>query len=319
MLAIIIVSWNVRELLRSCLSSLSQYSATSHHQRVIVVDNASTDGSIEMVRAVFPEITLIANSTNRGFTGGNNDGINSAETYFGNQPDSNCYVLLLNPDTVATPGALDALLAYADAHEDVGVAGPMLLNADGTHQSSRRRFPTLATALFESTWLQPLAPQGLLERYYCQDSDDTTIGNVDWLVGAALLVRRTAYHQVGLLDDTNFFMYSEEMDWCKRIKSASVSPRWRIVYLPDAQIIHYEGRSSMQVSAKRMVYFNTSKVRYFQKHYGTTQARTLRLLLLAQFFGQLVIESAKWLVRHKRGLRQERIIAYREVLRSGLR
>jgi N-acetylglucosaminyl-diphospho-decaprenol L-rhamnosyltransferase len=319
MLAIIIVSWNVRELLRGCLSSLSQFSATSHPQTVIVVDNASTDGSVAMMRSDFPEITVIANSTNRGFTGGNNDGINAAENFFSDQPDGNCYVLLLNPDTVVTPGALNTLLAYAGSHDDVAVAGPMLLNADGTHQSSRRRFPTLSTALFESTWLQPLAPQGLLDRYYCQEIADTSICDVDWLVGAALLVRRSAYHQVGLLDDKNFFMYSEEIDWCRRIKSASASTHWRVVYVPDAQIIHYEGRSSIQVSAKRMIYFNTSKVHYFIKHHGTAQAQTLRLFLLAHFVTQLLIESAKWLVGHKRALRQERIMAYREVLRSGLK
>jgi GT2 family glycosyltransferase len=315
MLAIIIVSWNVRDLLRACLDSLQRNPATSHAQRIIVVDNASNDGSAAMVHAEFPMVQLIVNDTNRGFTGGNNDGICAAEEWLGPAAPGTSYVLLLNPDTEAHPGALDAMLAYADAHPQVGLIGPQLLYPDGSIQSSRRRFPTLTSALFESTWLQPYAPRKLLDSFYMRDVDDQLTCQVDWVYGAAMLVRCSAYRQCGLLDTQTFFMYSEEVDWCKRIKGAG----WQVVYLPAAKIVHYEGRSSAQVSAKRMIYFNTSKVRYFRKHHGKLRATILRLALLDMFAYQLLLESVKWLVGHKRTLRQERIRAYWAVLKSRLK
>jgi GT2 family glycosyltransferase len=130
-----------------------------------------------------------------------------------------------------------------------------------------------------------------------------------------MLVRWEAYEQVGGLDEHNFFMYSEELDWCKRIKAAG----WKVIYDPRAQIVHHEGKSSEQVSAQRTIYFNTSKVRYFAKHHGRAQARLLRAALLAMFAWQWALEGAKWLLGHRRALRAERMRAYAQVLRSGLR
>lgn len=314
MLNIIIVNWNVRELLRACLRSLERHPASRHAQRVIVVDNASGDGSVDMLRAEFPAARVIASARNAGYGGGNNLGLACAEQ-LGAQDNRPVYFLILNPDTEATPGALDALLDYADAHPDVGVIGPRLRYADGSPQSSRRRFPTLATALFESTWLQPLAPRRLLDEYYMRDRRDDETCDVDWVVGAAMLARREAYLQAGGFDEQTFFMYSEETDWCRRIKQAG----WRVVYHPQAVIIHHEGKSSEQVSARRMIHFNTSKVRYFAKHHGRAQAGFLRLALLSLFAEQSLVEGAKWLAGHRRLLRAERLAAYRAVLRSGLR
>lgn len=328
MLVVIIVSWNVRDLLRACLASLQDNQATRHEQRLVVVDNASTDGSADMVRNEFPDVFLLAHQTNRGFTGGNNDGINAAEGYFHNRDENTSYVLLLNPDTKVLPGALDAMLNYADAHPDIGLLGPRLLYPDGTIQSSRRRFIDLPTALFESTWLQRYAPGKLLDNYYMRDFRDDEVCDVDWVYGAAMLVRRSTYQQCGLLDEASFFMYSEEMDWCKRIKGKPIASgkagmpsaqTWRIVYFPPAGIVHYEAQSSTQVSARRYIYFNTSKVRYFRKYHGALQASILRGWLLALFTQQTMIEGLKWLAGHKRPLRSERIKAYVAVLRSGLR
>ena len=315
MLAIVIVSWNVCDLLRACLSSLQRYPAAGHTQRILVVDNASSDASAQMVQQEFPDVQLIANTQNRGYTGGNNDGIQAAEEWFGSNDPSACYVFVLNPDTVVHAGTLDAMLAYADAHPRVGLVGPQLLYPDGTTQSSMRRFPTLLTSLFESTWLQPLAPRRLLDHFYMRDASTSQVNEVDWVYGAALLVRRNAYQQAGVLDAQTFFMYSEEVDWCKRIKDAG----WSIVYLPQATITHYEGRSSVQVSARRMIYFNTSKVRYLRKHHGQFQASVLRGALLAMFTYQLLLESVKCLVGHKRELHLERMHAYWAVLKSRLK
>lgn len=301
-LSIVIVSWNVRDLLRRCLASIS--ALRSPLIEIIVVDNGSTDGSAAMVRDEFPAVRLVASKRNLGYPGGNNIGLRMARGR---------YVMILNPDTEVCAGAFAALVAYADAHPDVGVIGPQLLNPDGSVQSSRRRFPTFATALFESTWLQPLAPRRLLEHYYVLDQPDDVILDVDWVDGAALMARREAVEQVGLLDE-GFFMYSEELDWCRRFRQAG----WRVVYLPAAQIVHHRGKSSDQVVAARHIHFNTSKVRYFRKYHGPLAAEALRLFLLGNYVWQMGVEGAKWLVGHKRPLRAERIAAYWQVLKSKL-
>jgi GT2 family glycosyltransferase len=315
-LSIVIVNWNVRDLLRHCLASLvtdqrfnsSQGKLNTDHPlltaEIIVVDNASTDGSVEMVRSEFPQVTLIANPENRGFTGGNNQGIAAAQGR---------YVLLLNPDAEALDNAPAALTRFMDAHPDVGLIGPQLLFPDGQVQSSRRRFPTLATLLFESTWLEPLAPRSLLRRYYLLDQPDDATLDVDWVMGAAMLVRREAIDQVGVFDE-GFFMYSEEVDWCRRIKAAG----WRVVYHPSVQVVHHEGRSSEQAVSARHINFQRSKIRYVRKYHGRLLATMMRLYLLGQYGWQLGLEVAKGLIGHKRTLRWQRARAYWQVLKSGL-
>ncbi len=305
-LSVVIVNWNVRELLRRCLMSIYiNWRLPPEALEVIVVDNASHDGSSEMVCREFPQVTLIANQDNLGFTAGNNQALKQVRGR---------YVMLLNPDTEVLGEALTALVDYADAHPEVGVVAPKLLNADGSVQSSRRRFPTMATAFLESTVLQQWwADNSILRAYYMQDRSDDEIQQVDWSVGACLMVRREVIEQVGLLDDS-FFMYSEEMDWCYRIKQAG----WQIVYFPGAQVIHYGGQSSRQVIAAQHIHFQRSKIRFFRKHHGPLQATLIRLFLLLNYLYQLTVESLKWLVGHKRPMRAERIRAYSQVLRSGL-
>ncbi|HDQ70952.1 MAG TPA: glycosyltransferase family 2 protein [Chloroflexi bacterium] len=304
-LSIVIVSWNVCDLLRRCLHSIFNGVPSDITLEVIVVDNASSDESVSMVRETFPQVHLIVNADNRGFPAANNQGIEVAKGR---------YVFLLNSDTEIVGDALATMLDFADAHPDVGVVGPQLLNPDGSVQSSRRRFPTLATAFLESTWLQPHAPRRVLARYYVLDRPDDLIQDVDWVKGAALMARRSAIERVGVMDE-GFFMYSEELDWCRRFRDDG----WRVLYLPTAQIVHYEGKSSEQVLPARHIHFQTSKVRYFRKYHGRFVAEALRLFLLASYAWQLGLESAKWLVGHRRPLRVQRIDAYRQVLASGLR
>ena len=305
-LSIIIVSWNVKGLLRRCLDSIFQHPTSNLQFEVIVVDNASSDGSVEMVRAEFPQVRLMANEENLGFTRANNQGIAASRGR---------YVLLLNPDTEVLGDALGAMVDYMDVHPDVGALGPMLLNPDGSVQSSRRRFPTLATALLESTVFQwELSRDNrILRRYYVLDRPDDEVQEVDWVTGACILVRREAIEEVGLLDE-GFFMYSEELDWCRRAKEQG----WKVVYLPTARVIHYGGKSSEQVVPFRHIQFQRSKVRYFRKHHGPLWAWILRLFLLAMYAYLLIVEALKWLVGHKRPLRAERVRAYWQVLRSGL-
>jgi N-acetylglucosaminyl-diphospho-decaprenol L-rhamnosyltransferase len=328
-LSVVIVSWQVRDLLRRCLQSVlaapgwliwpppnagaeSGGEGKLRRLQVIVVDNASSDGSAQMARAEFPQITLIANDTNRGFTGGSNQGIDAS---------SGRYVLLLNPDTEAVGDALTTMMVYMDSHPNVGLLGPQLRFPDGSLQSSRRRFPTLATALVESTILQGFFQRSrILSRYYMLDTLDDAIQDVDWVVGAAMFVRRAAIDQVGGLDE-GFFMYSEELDWCRRIKAAPAPSggSWQVMYLPAARVVHHEGRSSAQAPALKQIQFHASKVRYFGKYHGRLAAGALRFFLLGTYVYQTVEESAKWLVGHKRPLRAQRLSIYWQVLRSGLR
>jgi N-acetylglucosaminyl-diphospho-decaprenol L-rhamnosyltransferase len=302
-LSVVIVNWNVRDLLRRCVESVRS-AQRSIGVEIIVVDNASTDGSVEMLRSGFPETVLITNPVNRGFPAANNQGIAAAQGR---------YVLLLNPDTEVLAGSLETLVEHMDTHHDVGLVGPQLLYADGQVQSSRRRYPTLATLFFESTWLESLAPRSLLRRFYVLDQPDAAVSDVDWVTGAAMLARREVIQQVGGMDE-RFFMYSEELDWCRRIKAAG----WRVVYHPGAQVIHHVGKSSEQAVPARHVNFQRSKIRYTRKYHGPRVATALRLCLLGQYAWQFALELGKGLVGHKRALRWQRVGAYWQVLKSGL-
>lgn len=304
-LSVIILSWNVRELLRRALDSVFSSWGNRPGLEVIVVDNASEDGSLAMVREAFPQVRVIANAENRGFTGGNNQGIAAA---------TGRYLFILNPDTEVIDDALPCLVDYAQQHPDVGLIAPQLLNPNGTVQSSKRRFPNLTTLFLESTWLQKIAPRRLLHHYYAQDLPDNRTHEVDWVTGAAMLVPREVVNHVGGFDE-NFFMYSEELDWCRRIKASG----WRIVYYPEARIIHHEGKSSEQVVVARHIHFQSSKVHYTRKYYGLIAAELLRVWLLAQYVWQIGIESFKWLIGHRRDLRRSRIAAYYRVLDNGLK
>jgi N-acetylglucosaminyl-diphospho-decaprenol L-rhamnosyltransferase len=308
-LSIVIVNWNVRDLLKRCLDSIMssfQLPASSFQIEVIVVDSASSDGSVAMVEEEFPQVRLIANSENVGFTVGNNQGIAVSRGR---------YVLLLNPDTEVVGDALTTMVEYMDHHPQVGALGPQLLNPDGSIQSSRRRFPTLATAFLESTILQQWFPHNrVIRHYYIANRPDDEVQEVDWITGACLLARREAIEEVGLLDE-GFFMYSEELDWCRRFKAQG----WQIVYLPTAKVVHHGGQSSEQVKSFQHIQFQRSKVRYFRKYHGPWQAEILRLFILVTYLYQLVVEALKWLVGHKRPLRAARVKSYWQVLRSGLR
>jgi N-acetylglucosaminyl-diphospho-decaprenol L-rhamnosyltransferase len=309
-LSIIIVNWNVKDLLRLCLDSVIESLRSGKGRQLssqlIVVDSASSDGSVAMLREEFPQVHLIANEENVGFTRGNNQGIAVSDGR---------YVLLLNPDTEIVGDALGEMVAYMEAHRTVGALGPQLLDPDGLVQSSRRRFPTLWTAYLESTLLQQWFPEsGTLRRYYVLDGADDETQAVDWVVGACLLVRCDTLEEVGLLDE-RFFMYSEELDWCYRAKKLG----WEVMYLPTTQVIHYGGQSSEQVLPVRHIQFQRSKVLFFRKHHGHWKGETLRVFLVVMYLWQMILEALKWLVGHRRPLRHQRMVAYWQVLRSGLR
>ena len=346
-LAIVIVSWNVWDLLRACLESIARQSEPTADSRVrrfgpdgaatlrvLVVDNASQDATPSLLPSRFPWVETILNDENLGFTGGNNRGLEAlgyavmerkTDRVTGwqgeNPPVPNpqspvpSFVYFLNPDTECLPNSLWTLYAGITHDASIGVIGPQLRYGDGSLQSTRRRFPTRLTGFFESTWLGRLWPGNpWARRYYVDDWSPAVRQDVDWLVGAVLLVRGEALAAVGGFDP-GFFMYSEETDLCKRVKDAG----WRVVYEPGALVIHYEGRSSEQVSTQRQIRFNRSKVRYVDKYFGPFWAEFLRRYLLLEFRVQVGLEGAKALLGHRRELRRERIAAYREVIASGLR
>jgi GT2 family glycosyltransferase len=306
-LSLIIVSYNVRNLLIACLESIQSVVASSRlRYEIIVVDNASSDGSPESVRQRFPGVRLIENTENLGFAAANNRGLRDA---------GGRVIVLLNPDTTVPPGTMDTLYGYLDAHPDAGVVGPRLVYPDGSTQPSRRRFPTVLTGLLESTIVQDYWPENpATRRYYLADRSIDVIQDVDWLVGACLMARREVFEQAGVLDEA-FFMYSEEVEWCHRVRKAG----WRIVYLPEATIVHHEGASSRQDVPARQINFDTSRVLLFERLYGRRIARFLRGYLLATYIARIGIEGSKGLLGHKRTLRRTRVALYWQALTSGLR
>lgn len=301
-LTIVIVSWNVRELLRRCLNSLP---SLNPDVETIVVDCDSGDSSAEMVSAEFSWARLIRAGSNVGFSRGNNLALKQSRGSFW---------LLLNPDAELRVGALEALQEAARRNPRAAVIGPMLLNSDGSLQPSMRRFPTRICAFLESTPLEWRLPNlGAIQRYRCADLDPGQSQSVDWLVGACLFVRAEAAGRVGLLDE-RFFMYSEEKDWCHRFRDAG----WEVIYEPQAQVVHHSGKSSEQTGPNRDILFNRSKIAYFRKYEGRWFALVLRAYLLLGFLFATLEECAKWLVGHKRALRRQRISRGLRVIASGL-
>ena len=300
-LSIIIVNWNVRDLLRRCLASIQAHQGDLSLE-VIVVDSASQDGSAQMVEREFPQVHLLASRDNLGYTGGNNLGAQKAQGR---------YLLILNSDTEIVQDALQQLIAYLDTHPTIGVVGPQLLYPDGSTQSSRRRFPNLAIGFLAGTPLgtQRFGDDKRMRWYYMADQQDDVVQPVDWLVGAALMIRRQAWEQVGPLD-SRFFMYSEELDWCRRCRDTG----WDIHYLPSAQIIHHEQASSKQVGATTWMRTYRSRIIYFDKYYGPVWAAAIRLFLSANFAYLLAVESAFWLIGRRPESRRQRMHDYRQVL-----
>ncbi len=301
-ISIVIVSRNTRELLRVCLRSIHE-EHDGYAVETIVVDSDSRDGSAAMVRESFPAVIVLEPGENTGFARGNNLGIRRARGEA---------ILLLNPDTALTAGALAQLYRALHADPTVGVVGPLLRYPDGGVQPSRRRFPTLATALVESTLMQEWWPDHpTLARYYCADLPDDAAQDVDWLVGACLLVRRSVFSAVGLLDE-RLFLYAEEPEWCWRVRRAG----WRVRYVPEAEVRHHEGTSTGQNITARQRAFAVSKTHLMGELYGPVARWVTRGALVADQSVRLAREAAKWSLGHKRDLRAARVLAALATLRA---
>ncbi len=253
-LSIIIVSWNVREDLLTCLRSIKENKPSCTFE-VIIIDNASIDDTVDMAQKHFSEMKLIINHDNRGFAAANNQGLKISQGE---------YLLLLNPDTILHPKSLDILVRFLDSNEDVGACGPKLLNADGSTQSSVRCFPSFRGALHRHTAFKFVGIfKGEYRKWLMYDFKNDKQRDVDQVMGAALMVRRSVTEQVGVMDE-RFFIYYEEVDLCYRIKQAG----WRILYIPQAVITHLGGSSSAQIPVSKRIMAMTSLLKFFRKHRG---------------------------------------------------
>lgn len=276
-LGVVIVSWNVRELLARCLQALlSDLTASSLTARIVVVDNASRDGSPDMVRVQFPQVELIARSDNLGFARGNNLGLRALGfEALGAAPQVE-HALLLNPDTEVQPGAIKTLLDVLTAHPKAALITSRLAYGDGAFQHSAFRFPGLAQ-LYIDLFPVPgrLYESRLNGRYprawYAREQPF----DIDTPLGAVMLLRGAAMRQVGLFDE-NFALYCEEIDWAARFKEAG----WRNLCAPAARIVHHAGRSTTQVKTESFVKLWTSRYQLHRKHPKFAPLTPARLIVM---------------------------------------
>ena len=288
-LSVVIVNWNTHDVLARCLQSLreqsmpraervGQASGAGLSYEVIMVDNASSDGSVEMVHREFPWVRTIANRVNVGFARANNQAIPQSRGR---------YALLLNPDTLVRPGALETLVSFVDTHPDAGAAGARLVNTDGTLQPSCHPAPTLSRELWRLFHLDVLHPYS---RYPMENWDHDVPREVDAAQGACLLLRRKALDQVGLLDE-DYFIYSEEVDLCYRLREHG----WKVYWVPQAAVVHHGGQSTRQAATEMFLRLYEGKVLYFRKRQGRLAARTYKLILAAAALARLLISPLAWL------------------------
>lgn len=296
-LTIVVVSWNTRELLRGCLASALEATGRMDGE-VVVVDNGSSDGTVEMVLSDFPTVRLVENRENRGFAAANNQAIVGSASR---------YVLLLNSDAVLLPGSAESMVSYLDSHPAVGAVGAQLLNPDGTFQWSYADFPSLVGELLLSAGVA----RWVLSRAYPSHPPQRSLDAkaVDWVSGACLMVRSAAVDQVGLLDE-DYFMYSEETDWCYRLWRGG----WPVHYLPTAKAVHWSGRSASKAPEAKRAQLYRSKWLFFAKHRGKRTAK-LYLLALRVISGlKLVAWAAIGLVPSRRERATGNVKAYEVLL-----
>ncbi|MGB8643941.1 MAG: glycosyltransferase family 2 protein [Anaerolineae bacterium] len=274
-LSVIIVTYNSRQEIDACLSSLLS-DPGARDAEIIVVDNASADGTVAHIAARWPQVRLLAQSTNPGFAAGNNIGIDASRGGL---------LLLLNPDTVTQSGAIAALSSALEQRREVGIAGPMLLNVDGSLQPSCRDFPSLLGDFIGMTELYRLGfIRRLLGARMVSLSDHRRARCVDWLSGACLLVRRAALDAAGKLDP-GFFMYSEEMEWQYRMAQRG----WAAWFEPAARVVHIGGASTAAVSGKRVVWQYQSIWRFYRLYRNRAQRLALHGVIWAATWPKVVL------------------------------
>ncbi|HVP15543.1 MAG TPA: glycosyltransferase family 2 protein [Terriglobales bacterium] len=291
-LSVILVSYRSRDLLLACLRGLCREIAQAGvTAEILVVDNDSNDGTLEALAADFPAVRVIANRENAGYARAVNQGLRATTAPFALIMNPDCeprpgliralldHVAarprtgiagpkILNPDCIPRPGALRALLDYARAHPKVGIAAPKIFNPPGeTLELSARSFPNALTFLFNRySLLTRLCPRNpFTRRYLLTDWDHDSVREVDWVSGACMLARRTAIEQVGGMDEA-YFMFNEDVDWCRRMKQAG----WAVTFEPAAAVVHRIGASRTKVAARVIWARHLGMIHYFHKHHPTS-------------------------------------------------
>ena len=283
MVSIIIVSWNARDYLKQCLESLTP-AVCRYPMEIIVVDNASSDGTPELVESGFPHVCLIRNAANLGFAKANNIGIAQGRGH---------YLALINSDVKVLPDCITWLVDYCEQYPEAGMVGPRIIGRDGKLQRSCRGFPGVWNMFCRALALDAFFPRstwfsGFLLSHWPQDC----LRQVDMLTGCFWLVRRQALAQVGLLDE-RFFMYGEDMDWSKRFRDHG----WKLVFVPSAQAIHYGGASSANAPVRFYIERHRADLQYWQKHHSRPAVSGYFLLTCLHLSLRLVGYSAACLFR----------------------
>jgi GT2 family glycosyltransferase len=255
--SVVVVSYNTRAMLDDCLRSVA--ASREVVLEVFVVDNASRDGSAEHVAAAFPDVRLIRNPDNRGFAAANNLALRRARGR---------HLLLLNPDTLVEPLTIATLSRFLDARPAVGITGPKVLNRDGSLQSCGYWYPSLREEILLSRNVRKLARFVFGEPRQLPEPDRSR--DVEWVDGCCLMIRREVLHGVGLLDE-QYFLYAEELDWCRSARKAG----WEIRTCPEARMVHLQGQSSQQVKAAALALLVETKLRYYRKQDGLFTAITV--------------------------------------------
>jgi len=270
-LSIVIVSWNTQDLLQRCISSILKYPPKQDYE-IVVVDNASRDGSVQMLHDLFPGANVICNSENLGFSQATNQGIHTC---------LGTHILLLNPDTKLKPKALNALERVLIENPSIGATGARLLNADGTIQPSCFRAPTLFREIWRLFHLDNIYP---LSTYQLETWDKQKPREVEVLNGACLMLKREALDDAGYLDET-YFMYSEEVDLCYRLRRTG----WKLFWVPEAEVVHYGGQSTRQNQSEMFQQLYRSKILYFRKNHGRMAAGIYKVILIAASSVRLIL------------------------------
>jgi len=265
-ISVVIVGWNARHYLELCLESLAE-APPRRSMEILLVDNASTDGSAEMTEARFPHVKLIRSTENLGFAKGNNVAIRQCQGR---------YIALVNPDVIVLPGCLDGLADFLDQHPKAGNVGPRVFNPDMTQQSTCRRFPTLWNNFCSAT---ALASKFTGSRFFAGEHmfffpHDRTLA-VDVLVGCFSMIRREAFEAVGLLDE-DLFMYGDDVDWCRRCWNAG----WEVVFFPGARAIHDRGKITAAYPVRFAVAQQRSVIHYWTKHHTFFGVLGIRSIML---------------------------------------
>jgi len=266
-LTISIVNYNQSNLLEQCLSSIFKETSGITFE-VFVVDNASTDDSVKMVKTKFPQVNLIVNDKNLFFAKAHNKALRLAKSR---------YVCILNNDTIILDNAFAKIIKFMDENTDCGACGPQLLNPDRTIQHSCDRFPSFTYGIFEALLINAIFPNNSVKKYKTYNNwNHNTIKKVDFVGGACIVVRKEVCDSVGLLDE-NFALFWEETDWCLRMKKSG----WNIYYFPEAKIIHYWGKGMQKLGKRKTekIYHN-SMMYYYKKNYSYLAYLIIKLCIL---------------------------------------